>query len=411
MKSAWSLIPRPLVNLTGCSWIAWKQASAKDDALAYEEFLQQFPNSARVAHARSRLEELSFQTAKASDKIEDLRAFTEKYPASAHTPAAISRLKEKEVADFAAATNPKGLRAFIKVFPNSEKREEAEHRLAKIEAAQDRERKAKGAVKSKTSTHEKARQVKKNMRFADVVRLIGPPDKDAGMGLDLGPPPMPLPTFRWFLVREPPLVGYLEIMFYPQGSQIDDFTVTEYSTGVEAASAESAAQATQGQESAASHQTQPAVPSEMVAVSSNDAQSLRAKILADHPMGKCCELAPLRTDAAKRDLRLLRIALYRLDGYPISTDNIDGVIMAFVAERARTDERFAPVAQTFIEDMSMPYERTGFTLKLDGTPNAVASACELLATTEYATSGDFRTTGHGFTADGVPYRIHFFWRA
>ncbi len=139
---------------------------------------------------------------------------------------------------------------------------------------------------------------------------------------------------------------------------------------------------------------------------------IREAILSKHSLTKCCELAPINPRKVGLDhLGLLRVAVYRLDGDPIEDAEVDAILMSFVTERAMTDPKFLPVMNALTDGTFFPYPRSGFTIDLlaDSTQQRI-DKCEILATTEYVKDGEFKTTGHGLTANDVPYRIYFHWK-
>lgn len=146
---------------------------------------------------------------------------------------------------------------------------------------------------------------------------------------------------------------------------------------------------------------------QMAAVSTDEGSILRQGILARHALTKCCELSPEPLKPGAPDLGLQRVVLYRWDGNPIPVDQLDSLILKFLTVRAAKDARFVPVRDAF-DAKSVPCPRVGFSIKLER--DEVTAACELLATTEYASPGaEFKTTGHGFGNNDVSYRIYFYW--
>ena len=140
----------------------------------------------------------------------------------------------------------------------------------------------------------------------------------------------------------------------------------------------------------------------------------REAILSNHALQQCCKLAPINPRKVGLDhLGLLRVVVYRLDGKPIDDAQLDAILMLFVTERAMTDPQYVPVMKAFTDGTFFPYPRFGFTIDLStGSAQQRIAQCEILATTEYVKDGvDFKTTGHGLTAENVPYRIYFFWKA
>lgn len=146
---------------------------------------------------------------------------------------------------------------------------------------------------------------------------------------------------------------------------------------------------------------------DMAAVGTDEASRLRQGILNRHPLTKCCELPSEPRKSGTPDLGLQRVVLYRWDGNPIPTEQLDSLILKFLTVRAEKDARFVPVRNAFAAK-SVPCPRVGFSIKLEA--DEVTVTCELLATTEYAgPDANFNTTGHGFGDDNVSYRIYFYW--
>jgi len=149
-------------------------------------------------------------------------------------------------------------------------------------------------------------------------------------------------------------------------------------------------------------------------VAVENAIKIRETILSKHTLTKCCELAPINPRKVDPDhLGLLRVVVYRLDGKPIVDAEVDAILMSFVTERAMTDPKYLPVMNAITDGTFFPYPRYGFTIDLSAdSAQQRINKCEILATTEYAKHGiHFKTTGHGLTAENVPYRIYFFWTA
>ena len=168
----------------------------------------------------------------------------------------------------------------------------------------------------------------------------------------------------------------------------------------------------------------PVKPPEMASVSSGQASELREGILAKHTLTKCCEGAPVEIDETTlkvlkeiglgqtADTGLLRIVLYRLDGAPIPEDKLDKIIISFIQGRATRDGRYAAVLNQYLQAAGFHCPRVGFSIHLQGSKEEIIAQCEVLATTEYAAPGaSFSTAGHGFTADGAPYRVYSYWKA
>lgn len=160
----------------------------------------------------------------------------------------------------------------------------------------------------------------------------------------------------------------------------------------------------------------------LASVSHSDASMLRENILAHHPLTKCCELSPTQADdttadtlkevglGATEDTGLLRIVLYRLDGHPINDETLQTVVLSFLNQRAARDLRYMKVLNQYVQSAGFRCPRVGFSIHLKGSSEEIIAQCEVLATTEYAETGsEFTTTGHGFTANGTPYRIYFYW--
>ena len=216
--------------------------------------------------------------------------------------------------------------------------------------------------------------------------------------------------------------------------------VSIYDLGLE--SSDRAPQRAEEELIASAPSTDKGTPREMPAPGGGDLESLegseawqlRQKILEETPLRKCCEIpasAPVDSGEGAEDLpdiasllggsgeTCVRLLLYRLDGEPLDEAETYDNVLQIIRSRAQKDAHYLALVSKFVEagyDAEDPDFRwspvpiVSFTVDLDGDDKEVIAKCEALALTEFLEpNADFMTRGHGFTRDGVPYRIYSFW--
>jgi len=91
--------PNPFERARPPDTLAWDEARFADSPYFYQRFLTQYPTSAFVPHAHTRLEALEWALVQQVDGIPDYARFIRTYPDSAWVPQARVRLTELEELD------------------------------------------------------------------------------------------------------------------------------------------------------------------------------------------------------------------------------------------------------------------------------------------------------------------------
>jgi len=136
----WCLIS--VLGLAACSSAQrdWQQSNASDTVSAYQEFLQQHPNTPESVEARNRIrtlrDEEAWTRARQVNTVQSYQSYIQEQPSGIHMAEAKDNIASSERATgwlaVSATDTPESLEGFLQKYPDGPEADKAKARLAQL---------------------------------------------------------------------------------------------------------------------------------------------------------------------------------------------------------------------------------------------------------------------------------------